>query len=167
MSDTVSNTVERLTGRVKWFNNRSGFGFITVTSGSRSGQDIFVHYTSLNVASKQYMYLVQGEYVEFELAKMEEGAQHEHQALSVTGVNGGVLMCETRLQNPRPRRYVRRDSRNTRTSPDDRDDREYHPERRNEDVPPPRSVNRRRGDRRTGPAEGNEFQYVTRRRRVV
>ena len=28
---------ERLIGRVKWFNNKAGYGFITVTDGERSG----------------------------------------------------------------------------------------------------------------------------------
>ena len=40
---------EQLTGRVKWFNNKAGYGFITVTDGSRSGSDIFVHHSSIQV----------------------------------------------------------------------------------------------------------------------
>ncbi len=34
MTDT-----ERFTGRVKWFNNKAGYGFITVTDGSKAGSD--------------------------------------------------------------------------------------------------------------------------------
>ena len=30
------------TGRVKWFNNRAGYGFITVTDGEHNGIDVFV-----------------------------------------------------------------------------------------------------------------------------
>ena len=36
---------ESLIGRVKWFNNKAGYGFITVTDGSRSGTDVFVHHS--------------------------------------------------------------------------------------------------------------------------
>jgi cold shock CspA family protein len=39
MSGT-QETVERLTGMVKWFNNKAGFGFITVCDGEYSGKDI-------------------------------------------------------------------------------------------------------------------------------
>jgi len=86
---------ERLTGRVKWFNNQAGYGFITVTDGSRSGSDIFVHHSGVQVISEQYKYLVQGEYVQFVL-NATPGGQHEFQASNVSGINGGKLMCETR-----------------------------------------------------------------------
>ena len=95
--DTVTPSVasEHLLGRVKWFNNKAGYGFITVTDGSRSGSDIFVHHSAINVENQQYKYLVQGEYVEFDLIKTESQT-HEWQASRVAGVRGGKLMCETR-----------------------------------------------------------------------
>ena len=96
-ADTSSASSERLTGRVKWFNNKAGYGFITVTDGSRSGSDIFVHHSSIGVSSQQYKYLVQGEYVEFYLSVTKGGA-HEFQASNVEGIKGGKLMCETRLE---------------------------------------------------------------------
>jgi cold shock CspA family protein len=86
---------ESLIGRVKWFNNKAGYGFITVTDGVRSGSDIFVHHTTIQVENQQYKYLVQGEYVEFELVNTATGA-HEWQASNVHGIKGGKLMCETR-----------------------------------------------------------------------
>jgi CspA family cold shock protein len=88
-------STDRLTGRVKWFNNKAGYGFITVTDGSRSGSDVFVHHSAIGVASQQYKYLVQGEYVDFELSSTPGGA-HEFQATNVAGIKGGKLMCETR-----------------------------------------------------------------------
>ena len=39
--------------------------------------------------------MVQGEYVEFDLVKPDSGS-HEYKAMSVTGISGGELMCETR-----------------------------------------------------------------------
>jgi CspA family cold shock protein len=86
---------EQLTGRVKWFNNKAGYGFITVTDGSRSGSDIFVHHSSIQVENQQYKYLVQGEYVDFGITKTSSG-DHEWQAVDVYGIKGGKLMCETR-----------------------------------------------------------------------
>ena len=83
--------MSRITGCVKWFNNKTGFGFIT---GS-DGKDIFVHHNAINVATKQYRYLVQGEYVEFELVD-STNANHQVQANNVTGINKQKLMCETR-----------------------------------------------------------------------
>ena len=93
-SSTSSNT---LTGRVKWFNNKAGYGFITVTDGVHSGTDIFVHHSGINVENQQYKYLVQGEYVDFVLDKTQ-GGTHEYQASKVIGVKGGKLMCETRRE---------------------------------------------------------------------
>jgi CspA family cold shock protein len=99
MSSTtdVVTPSERLTGRVKWFNNQAGYGFITVTDGDKSGSDVFVHHSALEVESQQYKYLIQGEYVEFGLVK-SSGGSHEWQASNVNGIKGGKLMCETRRE---------------------------------------------------------------------
>ena len=88
-----------ITGRVKWFNNKAGYGFITITDGEKSGTDVFVHHSRVVVSSEQYKYLVQGEYVEFELSDLENDDKHEFQASNVRGVRGGKLMCETRNEN--------------------------------------------------------------------
>ena len=88
----------RLLGQVKWFNNKAGYGFITVSDGENAGKDIFAHFSTINVADFQYKYLVQGEYVEFELTKSTNGS-HEFQATKISGIKGGKLMCETRQSN--------------------------------------------------------------------
>jgi cold shock CspA family protein len=86
-------------GCVKWFNNKSGFGFVTVISESEfKSKDIFAHHTAINVKGDMYKYLVQGEYVEFDIEKMEN-RDHEHQAVNIVGILGNDVMCETRHKN--------------------------------------------------------------------
>ena len=102
MTSTQATTTDvqsaRLLGQVKWFNNKAGYGFITVSDGEQAGKDIFVHYSSIKVVNSQYKYLIQGEYVEFTLTK-STGEQHEFQASDISGIKGGLLMCETRRVN--------------------------------------------------------------------
>jgi len=94
-SSNVSSSAQRTTGRVKWFNNKAGYGFITATTGAQAGTDVFAHHSGLAVSSEQYRYLVQGEYVEFQMNSVEGGA-HKFQAADVSGIGRGMLMCETR-----------------------------------------------------------------------
>jgi cold shock CspA family protein len=94
---TDKTTLSKTYGRVKWFNNKSGYGFITISDGEYEGTDIFVHHSSITVEKEQYRYLVQGEYVEFILKEMLE-SDHKWQATDVSGISGGKLMCETRLE---------------------------------------------------------------------
>ena len=105
---------DRTNGRVKWFNNKSGFGFITVCDGDHAGQDIFVHHTAITVTGEVFKYLVEGEYVEFTLNEVSEG-DHKWQALNVSGVNGWRLMCETRhlTRAEHPERAERTEQRST------------------------------------------------------
>ncbi|HHW68875.1 MAG TPA: cold shock domain-containing protein [Tenericutes bacterium] len=56
-------------GKVKWFNNEKGFGFIEY----RDGEDIFVHYSA--IISEGYKTLSEGQFVEFELIKTDKGLQ--------------------------------------------------------------------------------------------
>jgi len=132
---TLGNSSSRLVGRVKWFNNKAGYGFITVSDGERAGSDIFVHHSGVQVSNEQYKYLVQGEYVEFTVIKTEGGA-HEYQAGDVSGINGGKLMCETR-----------RDFRQTRTSyknsEDDQEEETPQPASHTSPRPAPRRIQQR------------------------
>ena len=100
VSDTPASGESRQLGIVKWFNNKAGFGFVT-TLGDDS-RDVFVHHSGVSVGREQYKYLVQGEYVEFELTRSDNG-DHEWQATGVTGVQMGALMCETRFLNKQER----------------------------------------------------------------
>ncbi len=109
MTDTASNLdFDESTlyyGRVKWFNNKAGYGFCTVIGdegGDRVSEDIFVHHTGVKVGSEQYKYLVQGEYVQFYLRGSDSDA-HPYQASELTGPWGGRLMCETRNEQRQQR----------------------------------------------------------------
>lgn len=59
------------------------------------GKDIFVHYSSINAVNSQYKFLLQGEYVEFNILMATEG-KYEYHSANVSGINGGTIMCETR-----------------------------------------------------------------------
>ena len=110
----MSSTTDRLTGQVKWFNNKTGYGFITVANGEHAGKDIFTHYSSLRVSDtgSQYKYLVQGEYVELLLVKPDTGT-HEFLASDVSGINGGTIMCEVRYANQSTDKKPRRTRQST------------------------------------------------------
>jgi cold shock CspA family protein len=100
-SSSVTSAPVRLTGRVKWFNNKTGFGFISVVGGNEQHKDaseVFVHHSAITVSQEQYRYLVEGEYVEFSVVTTDTG-DHKFQAGDVRGVKGGKLFCETRHEH--------------------------------------------------------------------
>ena len=96
-TDNTSNwsTETPYSGRVKWFNNKAGFGFVTIVDGDKVDEDVFAHHSGVNVTGELYKYLVQGEYVHFNL-RASDNNDHPYQAGDVTGLYGGKLMCETR-----------------------------------------------------------------------
>jgi len=146
----VDEMESRSFGRVKWFNNKAGYGFVTCTSGEHEGEDVFVHHTAINVSQEQYRYLIQGEYVEFKLCNVSDST-HKWQAGSVNGINNGKLMCETRLET--------------------RDNRVVHQQSTDTEHRPSRSANRDENSqshykvrtRGPGPRDGDEWMLVRRR----
>ena len=65
-----------MTGKVKWFDSKKGYGFILPDEGG----EIFVHYTG--VIAEGFKALTEGQRVEFEIGGNEKGQQ----AVNVTVV---------------------------------------------------------------------------------
>lgn len=56
-------------GKIKWFNNAKGYGFINY----EEGKDVFVHFSS--IIKEGYKTLDEGDLVEFELVETDKGLQ--------------------------------------------------------------------------------------------
>lgn len=61
--------MSRITGRVKWFNDAKGFGFIE----REGGPDVFVHYSAIQ--SDGFRSLKENDEVEFEVREGPKGLQ--------------------------------------------------------------------------------------------
>ena len=65
------------TGKVKWFNDQKGYGFITPDTG---GKDLFVHHTA--IAMEGFRTLKEGQAVEYDIVEDTKGPK----ALNVRNV---------------------------------------------------------------------------------
>jgi CspA family cold shock protein len=59
-------------GRVKWFSEAKGYGFIE----REEGEDVFVHYTAIQMDG--FKTLAEGQEVEFEVVRGDKGPQAEN-----------------------------------------------------------------------------------------
>ena len=90
MSDYYIGCVER-------YDARRGYGFVKVLSeGDRKDSEYFCHHSGLSVSTDDFKRLYPGEYVRFKVGK---GQDDRDTCQSVTGPEGGPLLCE----NPRYR----------------------------------------------------------------
>ena len=78
------------TGKVKWFNNAKGYGFILSQGG---GDDLFVHYSSIQMDG--YKTLKAGQTVEFDVQQGPKG-------LHAVNIRSGVDGDDALLDHPTP-----------------------------------------------------------------
>ena len=62
-----------ITGTVKWFNDRKGFGFLTREDGEK---DVFVHHSAIQ--AQGFKSLAEGEKVEFDVVQGQKGPAAEN-----------------------------------------------------------------------------------------
>ena len=67
---------ERVTGFVKWFDAKKGYGFIS----RENGEDVFVHFSAIN--TEGYKLLKEGQQVEFEIVEGKKGMEANNLTLS-------------------------------------------------------------------------------------
>jgi CspA family cold shock protein len=107
MSDSTNNVITvdeikdkvygSIIGQCKWFNDKLGYGFITVQDGDNKGKDIFVHHSGIRPLNSNYKTLKTGEYVNFDIIYGENGLQ----AVNITGILGGTLICDHSVMSVR------------------------------------------------------------------
>lgn len=90
VTEVADNIVGEYTGQCKWFNDKLGYGFITIQDGNDKGKDIFVHHSGIKPLNSNYKTLKKGEYINFGITNGDNGLQ----AINVTGICGGSLMCD-------------------------------------------------------------------------
>ena len=104
--------MSRVIGNVKWYDSKKGYGFVTLVTpdSGNTENDVFVHYSNINVSDGNYKRLFPGEYIEFEIGSGNDGRSV---CLNVSGIQGGLLLCEN--ENHRFKIFPRRDQVNEST----------------------------------------------------
>jgi CspA family cold shock protein len=74
------SSMARITGKVKWFSDAKGYGFIE----REDGDDVFVHHTAIE--GHGFKTLAEGETVEFEVIEEPKGPKAQN---VVRGTEGG------------------------------------------------------------------------------
>ena len=84
---------KRFIGQCKWFRDNLGYGFITVVQPDNeyADKDIFVHHSGIHPKNSAFKTLTKGEYVSFEV---EPGRDGQPQAINITGLFNGSLLCD-------------------------------------------------------------------------
>ena len=97
----VTGEYGSFTGNCKWFNNKIGYGFVTVMDGEHKGKDIFVHHTGVCPKNSNFKTLTKGEYVSLNVTNGKNGLQ----AVDLTGILGGPLMCDNVIVQHHQRQF--------------------------------------------------------------
>ena len=139
-SSTMDSTTSRLNMRVRWFDQRKGYGFLVPPNQAletdSKDETVFVYHNQIRTLYKDNIFrmLFAGEYVSCKISTDESGRTV---ANNVAGVDDGPLLCEVRAMNSQ-----------THTSREEGDTTEESDER------PPRRQFRGRGRGRGGRGGG-------------
>ena len=100
--------VGKFLGRVKWFRNNLGYGFVTIVTPGvpETGRDVFVHQSNITPLVSTYRTLIKDEYISLDLS-----SEDNSQALNIRGVCGGPLRCDAPRPPQRPRNTQSDDNR--------------------------------------------------------
>lgn len=71
-SSPVATSSDRVSGKVKWFNDAKGFGFITVSEGPYAGQDVFCHFSAIE-GGKEFKTVEEGATVTLKVVPGKDG----------------------------------------------------------------------------------------------
>ena len=85
-------------GRVLWFDQKKGFGYINVINpeSEHNGKDIFVHFSSVKSESS-FKKLYPGEYVSFEVVFDNEAPEgKKYTSKDVSGLYGNPLLVDNK-----------------------------------------------------------------------
>ena len=93
---TTTDDYGSFIGYCKWFNSKIGYGFIKVMNGEHKSKDIFVHHSGIKPKNSNFRTLTQGEYISLNIINGKNGLQ----AVDVSGVVGGPLMCDNNVYTP-------------------------------------------------------------------
>jgi len=76
----MASSDEVIQGKVAWFNNLKGFGFLNRTDG---GDDVFVHYSAIR--DEGYKTLKEGTLVEFRVEDTKDGRKQAADVVKIEG----------------------------------------------------------------------------------
>ena len=82
------STIGEYTGRVKWFNKKKGYGFITLLNNDEEDKDVFFHFSS--IVSDNFKILFPGEYVSFDTITVEDKVN----CTNIRGIMGRELLID-------------------------------------------------------------------------
>jgi cold shock CspA family protein len=106
VSTSMDSTATRRNMRVRWFDQRKGYGFLVPTNqaleSDTQDETVFVYHNQVRTFYKDNIFrmLFAGEYVSCEISTDESGRTV---ANNVTGVGDGPLLCEVRAMNSQAR----------------------------------------------------------------